>query len=1143
MNQKNTLIINGKKPAEECFAIFSFLAESTDDYLVLWNLEEGKIQIAGGFEEEYKLEGCSDGGIDLEEYMQIVYERDSAAVYHDFVQIAAGKKEIHQMEYRLVNKDGVIVWISANGKLIRAKDGKPQYVIGRLSESSMAETADTLTGLMGIAMMMKNLEASLKQGENGSFMVLGIDNFKNINARYGRGYGNSILREIAQLLEELISDEFFVYRLDGDCFAVNLVGYDSDMVRDVYERLCSRMMEYCTVSASVVVYPIMEKSWDANQVFLCAEKTLEKAKKEGKNQLMFFALKDYEKQLYEEVLEEEMHRSIRNGFHGFSLVFQPQVSVRDYRVRGAEALLRFQSSVYGAVSPEIFIDILERNGDIIPVGRWVMEEAIYMCKRWRNKIPDFHVSINLSYVQFKQKNFSDDIYSLLDETDLPGNAIVLELTESMQLSDYHRFNMLFQQWRRRGIQIAIDDFGTGYSNLNYMKSLSVDEIKIDRSFVQNIHRIEYNYRFLYNILELAHSVHIRVCCEGVESFEELQILEQMEPEIIQGFYFRKPIRADEFEKEYIMSSVYHENWKQIFAQNKNTDVRSENKNGNLKVEAREEEKDNVFMSPRIGEEGILKDVRLGLWWIEIDTNTGRNRMYVDRNMSEILGNPGKLNSEEYYNHWYQNIGDGYYDYVNGAVEEMKTSGKIVQLEYTWTHPERGKVPVRCVGRMMKNENGVCILKGYHRIINDMIVKRYMDQTTEMFEYNESTRLIYFHSNRKMLWGEERKESGFPDSWIDRQVIHPHFAKKFRELFQKVKDMQEDVQMDVLIRNKEEKYDWFRLEAQRIGNLMKDRNTLIVSLHPIMREQNMQLKYIRKDDFYQAMLSETVAYIEVDMETELIQRSGGLWGEYARESTEKNFSFQLIMNRYLREYVKPEYYDEYYRIMNLEQIRKFYLEGKKTIKYQFKRKVRNGNYRWMELVIHAFQEQVTEKMYALLYLKDIDEVKKRHLRQEKAASVDVLTNLMNRRTFEKSVRWYMENDAKRNETSALLIFDIDNFKRVNDTKGHQMGDVILKKFTKILTEFFRKTDYIGRIGGDEFVVFVKNYGSKDILNLRLERMQKRLIEQEPVSISSSIGICLVDRETFDYKKNMRHADQALYGSKGRGRNLYTYWEDM
>ena len=163
-------------------------------------------------------------------------------------------------------------------------------------------------------------------------------------------------------------------------------------------------------------------------------------------------------------------------------------------------------------------------------------------------MPGLHVSVNMSYVQLTQESIEEDVLEVLHSSGLPGDALTIEVTESMQLQDYPYLNKIFHRWKEVGIEISVDDFGTGYSSLGRLKNMEVNEIKIDRSFVTNIQKSAYNYRLLSNIIELANGSQIRVCCEGVETVEELEVLRQLKPELVQGFLLAKPCPEDEFEE-------------------------------------------------------------------------------------------------------------------------------------------------------------------------------------------------------------------------------------------------------------------------------------------------------------------------------------------------------------------------------------------------------------------------------------------------------------------------------------------------------------------------------------------------------------------------------------------------------------------
>lgn len=537
------------------------LSETTDDYLYMADLTEEKMYFANSaISSRYNISLSKENTCSVEAWSRIIYERDVVQWKKDIRKIQEKKSHKHNLVYRLREKNGNLVWISCRGKVLENEEGEPIIMLGRISDTALLGKVDSLTCLFMEEEMYRNLKKAVSAKKSGVLMVFGVDRFKSINAKYGRKFGDYLLKRLASYLEKWVDKEFQVYRLDSDRFAVNFVGYDENRAKETYEQIKNGMTENCSVSAGAVRYPV-RNSKDVNALYNYAERSLDRAKQNGRNQLVFFSEEDYEKKLSEIDLIEELNKSVNNRCKGFYLVYQPQVSLNGYEVVGAEALLRFQSAIRGVVSPEQFVPILEKSGMIVPVGKWILEHAIHQCALWRQHNPQFRMSINLSYVQLEQNDLIQFIFGLLEQENLPGSAIILEVTESMQLQDYPRYNQLFDILGKRGIQISMDDFGTGYSSLGYLKSLSVDEIKIDRCFVNNIHLSTYNYKLLSNILELAKSSKIRVVCEGVETYEELRTLSDLEPEEIQGFYFSRPLESGEFTNRYLLSHNEEEKWK------------------------------------------------------------------------------------------------------------------------------------------------------------------------------------------------------------------------------------------------------------------------------------------------------------------------------------------------------------------------------------------------------------------------------------------------------------------------------------------------------------------------------------------------------------------------------------------------------
>lgn len=1395
-----------------------FLCNSTDDFIYIFDLNLGKAYFADRIDEKYNLPPMTDGSYTIDEFKSFLSERDAGELERVLEKPEEATDRVYNRELRLVNLDGERFRVRSYGKIQCDNEGNPQWIIGRITDVKAGQTVDPLTGLLDSRRLTEDLGECLKNGEKGFLMVLGIDNFKNINTRYGRGFGNHVLKDVAEILEEIAAPDFPVYRLDSDKYAIIVANGGKETVEELYHQIQEKVYLQCTISSGVTEYDSSVAA-DADMIYQHAESALDMAKKKGKNTQVFFAADVYEKQLSMIALQEELKKSVRNHFRGFCVYYQPQMDCRTYEIFGAEALLRYESDTCGKVSPIDFIPILEQTELIVEVGEWVLETALEQCKAWRKYLPEFHISINVSYIQLRKEGIAERILASLEKVDMPGEALTLEVTESMQLQDYQYFNKIFYKLEKKGIQIAIDDFGTGYSSLSYLKSIAIDEVKIDRCFVSGIQHSAYNYRLLSNMIELSHSAQIRVCCEGVETEEELMAIEELHPDLIQGFLFAKPFDTGQFEKRYLdreceefwkarqqeeryrslgyredtedmeriekekLSTIvdgmeeliyvrdmdnyellylnaagreltgiydyrgrkcyevlqgrstpcefcqncgvkkddYHvweveneylnrhfilkeklipwegeiarltvaidvtekevmsqkmqekldfehnivactrmlveeadrnkaidgmlrsigefyqseraylfelqdnkefwnntyewcaegivpqmnnlqdvpvstaKRWMELFRQGEsividNVDDLRENSPQEWETLAAQQIK-NLIVSPvwreqevvgfigvdnpgkhvhecahvqtiacflqdrlikdqtkdRLNEllnlhyEDILKTTKLGMWVIRMSEDGKNCQMFADYTMREIMGLKGEVTPEECYHHWYDHIKDGYFHYVNYSVQSMIETGRIVELEYTWIHPTKGEVTVRCLGIRIADSEGMICLEGYHREINEVDMPNFLpDAESIIFEFNEKNQAIYFHNDRGALAGSEEREENFPTCWIESEMVHPHFVKQFQAVFSHIQGQPELEGQEFLLKARDGSYDWFKMKTRHLGESEQDADTMVVLLDPAKQERTIELEYMRQKDFYKAVLSETIAYAEIDMESHRILTMGGLWSTYVDETSRNEKSYEEVLTQYTDILVHPEDVEAYETFINESTLREVMRQGQDTGKLQFRRVV-DGRMHWVELTGHIFQEQFSENIYALIYMKDIDVAKRRELAQELAATRDPLTRVYNRRAFEEEVvRHMLATDEIASGT--LVLIDMDNFKYINDRHGHAEGDMVLKQLADVLMTTFRRKDLIGRMGGDEFLVFLKNVTNKDTIDRRMDELYQALAKMNEHRTTCSVGITFVFQEGFSYSECLNRADIALYKSKEKGKNTYCYYEE-
>lgn len=315
-------------------------------------------------------------------------------------------------------------------------------------------------------------------------------------------------------------------------------------------------------------------------------------------------------------------------------------------------------------------------------------------------MPEFRISVNFSAVQLRERKVAQDVLDVLAKTGLPGNALTIEITESVQLQEFQYYSEIFNCWREAGIELSIDDFGTGYASMSYLKQLNVNEIKIDRLFVKGVEEATYNYRLISNMIEFAKSNAIRICCEGVEDVKELTVLEGLAPNLIQGYLFSKPCRQEEFERSFIDYNTEDYREHEAFVQ---------------KIYHYKDKMHVIYFNTK----NILRETALGLWIIRINEEEGYYEMHVDETMEHIMSVDRKYTPQECYDYWFSRIKDGYQEYVVKNVNRMIEADKVIQLSYPWEHPSFGEVTVRCCGKRVEDSDGMITLEGYHRITSNI----------------------------------------------------------------------------------------------------------------------------------------------------------------------------------------------------------------------------------------------------------------------------------------------------------------------------------------------------------------------------------------------------------------------------------------
>lgn len=583
---------------------------------------------------------------------------------------------------------------------------------------------DELTSLTLGKQLPKDLTVCLEHGSAGYMLIIDVNNLTDINLQKGREAGDFVLQDVSKTLNLLFKDWDKAYKLDSDRFAALLFAYKHKEIETLCRQMNKLLERKCTVSVGATYFDAKHDVEPLN-VIQRAEVALKSCKQNFHKDVVFFSETGYKEYLCKVRLQNELRDSIHDNFAGFFLCFQPLISGKDYSLLGAEALLRYNSPRKGLMSPAQFIPVLEETEMICPVGLWVLREALKQCLKWRRFCPRFRVNVNVSYIQLDQDGFGEDVLKVLEELGAPGDALTLEITESIHLHDFERCNAIFSKWEQAGIHISVDDFGTGYSSLSYLKKLHFNNLKVDQYFIAGITETPYNYKLITNVLDLANFSDITVCLEGVETEEQLKIIQDLRADCLQGYIFSKPVVAEEFEKKFLnQASMEYQEYKAMVdrlnaAKPKTNSIRS-----HLFWTALNDEPGyDVVNNNR---ENILRRMRLGLWITRFTPDKSKCEMYLDAVCAEIMGLEKPLAAEDAYWYWKKRICAECRDYVAYETQRIINEDKVVQLEYWWEHPVLGRVRVRCVSVRAADSEGMITIKGYHRIVSDIETTTYED---------------------------------------------------------------------------------------------------------------------------------------------------------------------------------------------------------------------------------------------------------------------------------------------------------------------------------------------------------------------------------------------------------------------------------
>ena len=467
-----------------------------------------------------------------------------------------------QLEYQLSDQHNGIRWVRDEGILMTDQQDDRRIVHGVLLditerkelEAELRHQAvhDTLTGLPNRAYFFDQVERARRASQGFAILFLDLDNFKVINDSLGHLKGDGLLVAVAARLRGIVRRDDTIARLGGDEFAILAANVcDQAAAERLAEKILVAMQQPFTVdrreiyvSPSIGVVMARNEEADAETLLRDADTAMYRAKRRGRARYEIFSPEQQKRVARRLTFEHELRRGIAKD--EFVLHYQPLYEICSRSLVGVEALLRWQHPESGLTAPQEIIPIAEETGLIVPLGHWVVEEACQQLRTWQERRPEMNalrMNVNVSALQLGGRAFVDEIRQALDQAEIPANRLVLEITETAMIQSYREASATLEALRELGVRIAIDDFGTGYSTLNLLKTLPVDELKIDREFVDGLPNDPTNTIIVSGVIGLARANGLQTIAEGVETPAQLQHLQDLGCDYAQGFHLCRPVPA------------------------------------------------------------------------------------------------------------------------------------------------------------------------------------------------------------------------------------------------------------------------------------------------------------------------------------------------------------------------------------------------------------------------------------------------------------------------------------------------------------------------------------------------------------------------------------------------------------------------
>lgn len=990
--------------------------------------------------------------------------------------------------------------------------------------------------------------------ERAAFMLVDIDDFSRFNILHSHSFGDLFLEQTASDALALLPAGCEACRYGADQMLVVGYGFDKEELRELYrrfaqygwtERELDGVRYRFTVSAALMSFPDDATDWDSLERGLSV--ALKKAKRDGKARVVEYTDELLDDRMQEQMIVAQISDDVAAGFRGFSVAHQPLCDSSTLKVCGAEALLRYRSPDGSPISPVELVPVLESSGLIKPVGLWVLEQAIVDCGKWLALVPTFREDVNISVVQLRDPSFCGQVKDLFERYGFDPYHIVLELTESLYMEDDARVLENIKSLRAFGLEFAVDDFGTGYSSLSRLLTFDCELVKIDRAFVQMLGKSAANDEFVKSVVDLCHRSGKKVCAEGVEQIEELQAVNSIGADLVQGFYISRPVDKDTFERAFVAGGFDGDPL--LFLPDAAFRRKQLAYNRDFLLSVVEAMPVSMHLMNSRNEVVMWNEATLGLFGCPPDAD----RIGVLDELSPARQPDGESSEAKA-----QRL-------LARAYEEGRAT-------FEWTHLDVDGNPLPVEVTIVKldviDEFGEAMLACFLRDLRPQRAAEERDQQfnrklkaivdatplclnlwNHRFEIvmcnKEAVELFDLRDEQQYLDDFDRLSPEYqPDGRLSAEKAREKIEEAFRTggcrfswLHCKLdgESVPAEVSLARLDIQDEEGFDMVAGFTRDLRVFDSPRHTNGEGAGAMLRnladasDSKRLIDELRIDAVFWDIVSDLSDELlfRLMVRTSTIEYLGRMRDVFNIDHYMENFPDSIVERGNIFADDVPAF---------LELARNMKAGIVKPMDMRFV--MTDGRHHWFRIVYDCMYDE--EGLPIMTAGKAMDIQAEKELEQK--ARIDLLTQCYNKVSFEDEVRAALSAESK----GAFLIVDIDDFKSVNDALGHHFGDLVLVEVAHCLRSCFAASDIVGRIGGDEFVVFVRGVDDRAAIEASAHAVIEAVNDlysdgNEGYRVSVSVGVARFPLDGTSYDELYRASDEALYRSKSRGKNCCTFYD--